>query len=194
MKLTVDNSNEQKAIRHEADTKSTTMTFRIYEDLIGRLRREAENDGKSLNILVNQILKRYVEWDSYEAKVGLIPIAKPVLIQLFENISEDKIIEIAVNVGRNAVKEITLFMKHQMNVESFLQWFETRMKMSSVEISHQRLEHNNNIHSYIIKHDLGKNWSIYHKTIFESILQDILGKPLKNVLVSPTMLRFEFEE
>ena len=84
MKLTVDNSNEQKAIRHEADTKSTTMTFRIYEDLIGRLRREAENDGKSLNILVNQILRRYIEWDSYEAKVGLIPIAKPVLIQLFE--------------------------------------------------------------------------------------------------------------
>jgi hypothetical protein len=71
------------------------MTFRIHEHLIRKLRRYAQDNGVSLNILVNQILTRYVEWDSYEPKVGMIPIAKPVLIQLFENIGEEKIIEIA---------------------------------------------------------------------------------------------------
>jgi hypothetical protein len=170
------------------------MTFRIYENLIRKLRIEAEDQGISLNILVNQILKRYIEWDNYEPKVGLIPIAKPVLIQLFENINEDKIVEIATNVGRNTVKDIAIFMKHGIDIDSFLEWFETRMKTASVELSHRKLNDDKKIHSYIIKHDLGKNWSIFHKTIFESILQDVLGKPLKNVSVSPTMLRFEFEE
>jgi hypothetical protein len=194
--LTVDKTNWNRRTNDTAaQTKTTTMTFRIYEQLLRKLRKDAQDHGVSLNILVNQILTRYVEWDSYEPKVGMIPVAKPVLIQLFENISEEKIVEIATNVGRSAVKDIALFMKHQINIESFLQWFETRMKTSSVEISHQRLNNNNSkIHSYIIKHDLGKNWSVFHKTIFESILQDVLGKPLKNVSASSTMLRFEFEE
>lgn len=81
-----------------------------------------------------------------------------------------------------------------MDVESFLEWFETRMKTSSVEISHQRLDDTSKMHYYIIKHDLGKNWSIYHKAIFEYILQDVLGKPLKNVSVTSTMFGFAFEE
>jgi hypothetical protein len=118
------------------------------------------------------------------------------MVQLFENISEDKIVEIASNVGRSAVKDIALFMKHRIDIDSFLEWFETRMKTTSVELSHQRAEDNNNniIHSYILKHDFGNNWSIFHKTIFESILQEILGKQLKNVSVTPTMFSFSFEE
>jgi hypothetical protein len=158
------------------------------------LRKEAKDREISINVLVNQVFRRYIEWDSYEPKVGMIPIAKPVVMELFENISEAKIIEIAQNVGNDAVKDIALFMKHRMDVESFLEWFETRMKTSSIEISHQRLGDTNGVHSYMIKHDLGKNWSIYHKTIFEYILQGVLQKPMKNVLVTPTMFGFEFEE
>ncbi len=88
------------------------------------------------------------------------------------------------------MKDIALFMKHKMDVESFLEWFETRMRTSSVEISHQRLDDDYKGHSYIIKHDLGKNWSIYHMTICESILQEVFGKPLRNVSVTPTIFRF----
>jgi hypothetical protein len=70
------------------------------------------------------------------------------------------------------------------------------MKTASVEMSHQRSDDVNShkTHSYIVKHDLGRNWSIFHKTIFESILQEMLGKPLKNVSVTPTMFSFLFEE
>jgi len=93
------------------------------------------------------------------------------------------------------VKDIALFMKHRIDIDSFLEWFETRMKTASVELSHQKSGgHSNIIHSYIIKHDLGNNWSIFHKTIFESILQELLGKQLKNVSVTPTMFSFSFEE
>ena len=89
-------------------------------------------------------------------------------------------------------------MKHSIDIDSFLDWFETRMKTASVEISHQRLfeDENNNIrtHSYIIRQDFGRNWSVFHKTILESILQEMLNKPLKNISVTPTMLSFSFDE
>jgi hypothetical protein len=192
--LTFAKNNDNREMNGATSTKTTTMTFRIHENILRELRKEAKDREISINVLVNQVFRRYIEWDSYEPKVGMIPIAKPVVMELFENISEAKIIEIAQNVGNDAVKDIALFMKHRMDVESFLEWFETRMKTSSIEISHQRLGDTNGVHSYMIKHDLGKNWSIYHKTIFEYILQGVLQKPMKNVLVTPTMFGFEFEE
>jgi hypothetical protein len=195
-KLTNDKLNDTRHTRDSPTARTITITFRVNENLIMKMKEEAEDREISLNTLANQIFKRYVEWDSYEPKVGMVPIAKPVMIQLFENISEDKIIEIAINVGRSAVKDIALFMKHRIDIDSFLDWFETRMKTASVEVSHQRSKNSdsNTIHSYIIKHDLGNNWSIFHKTIFESILQEMLGKQLKNVSVTPTMFSFSFEE
>jgi hypothetical protein len=193
--LTINRNNGNRGRRDNHRARTTTMTFRVYENLISKLKEEAEDREISLNILVNQIFRRYVEWDSYEPKVGMIPIAKPLVIQLFENISEDKIIEIATNVGKSVVKEIALFMKHRIDIDSFLEWFETRMKTASVEFSHHRLDDNGNkTHSYIVKHDLGKNWSVFHKTIFESIHEEMLNKPLKNVSVSATMFSFSFEE
>ena len=42
--------------------KSVTMTFRIDESIMNKLRNESEQREVSLNTMVNQILKRFVEW------------------------------------------------------------------------------------------------------------------------------------
>jgi hypothetical protein len=186
-------NNDKRRMTPENSSKSLTMTFRLNESVLKKMKEEAENHDISLNTLANQIFKRYVEWDSYEPRLGMIPMARPVVIQLFENISEDKIIDIATKVGRTVVKDIALFMKHKIDIDTFLEWFETRMKIASVEVSHQKPDSIQKEHSYIIKHDLGKNWSLFHKTIFESILQELLGKALKNVYVTSTMFSFTFE-
>jgi hypothetical protein len=36
----------------------------------------------------------------------------------------------------------------------------------------------NGTYTCIMKHDLGENWSLYHKTILELIFKDILNKPI----------------
>jgi hypothetical protein len=172
--------------------KTTTMTFRIDENIVTKLRDEADNREISLNTLVNQILKRFVEWDLFEPKLGLIPMAKPLVVELFENMSEDEMADMARRVGANTVRDIALFMKHKMDLESFLNWFETRMKALFVEVSHRKAEDGK--HSYILKHNLGRNWSIYHKIILELIFNDVLGKRINNIVASPTMLSFSIFE
>ena len=71
-------------------------------------------------------------------EVGLIPMARAIVIKLFGNMSEDAIADMARDVGVNTVREISLFMEHKTDLESFLEWFETRMKTSFVEISHRK--------------------------------------------------------
>jgi predicted HicB family RNase H-like nuclease len=63
-------------------SKSLTMTFRINGNVLKKMRENAEDRDISLNTLANQIFKRYVEWDSYQPKLGMIPMARPVVIQL----------------------------------------------------------------------------------------------------------------
>lgn len=80
--LTASKNNYRRVRSDGHTTKTITMTFRVNENLMRKLKEDAEDHEISLNTLVNQIFNRYVEWDSYEPKVGMIPIARPVVIQL----------------------------------------------------------------------------------------------------------------
>jgi hypothetical protein len=51
----------------------------------------------SLNVLINQVLKRYSEWDSYENRIGMMPVPKAMLTSLI-----DKAIHMA---KKNGMKE-----------------------------------------------------------------------------------------
>lgn len=170
--------------------KTTTMTFRIDEEIMNKLRAESENRETSLNTFVNQIFKRYVEWDMFEAKVGMIPIAKPIVVELFSKMNKDEVIDMATQVGKNVIRDIALFMKGDMTFESFLSWFETRMKASSIEINHNI---KGNTHVYILKHDLGENWSLYHKTVLDLIFREVLDKII-DFQYNGGMITFRFTE
>ena len=150
--------------------KTNTMTFRLDEEIIERLRTESKNIEISTNTLVNQALKRFLDWDMYQTKIGLVSINRPVFVEVFGNFTQKEIIEIASRLGKNEVRDIALFMKGKIDLDSFISWFEMRMMNSSVQVSHSIEK---DIHTYVMKHDLGKNWSIYHKTILELIFEEV---------------------
>lgn len=57
---------------HPDRKTTTTITFRLNTNVVNILRGESENRNISLNTIINQILLRYVDWDMYENKVGMI--------------------------------------------------------------------------------------------------------------------------
>jgi hypothetical protein len=52
------------------------------------LRIEAKNREINLNMLINQIIKNFVDWFMFEPKVGIIPISKPVVVRLFRDLKK----------------------------------------------------------------------------------------------------------
>ncbi len=170
--------------------KTSTMTFRIDDDVLNKLRSESKHRETSLNTLVNQVFKRYVEWGMYESKVGMIPIAKPIIVELFGKMNKDEIVDMANRIGKNVVRDIALFMKGDINLTLFISWFEARMRASSIEINHNIKD---NKHSFIVKHDLGENWSLYHVTVLGLILKDIIEKKA-DFEYDANMVSFKFTE
>lgn len=166
------------------------MSFRLDIDVLDKLRKEADSQGISLNVLTNKILSRFTEWGMFEPKVGMVPVAKPILNALFQKLSEKETIDLANKIGQSIVSDIATFMKGTMDTESFISWFETRMNMSAFEMNHKETTDS---HSYVIKHDLGYNWSLYHKTVLELIFRDILGKKI-DVEINDRMMKILFEK
>jgi hypothetical protein len=169
--LSVDDLSEKNK---NSIKRTTTMTFRLDSNILQKIYDKAEQDDISINSLVNHILKRYVEWDMYENKSGMVPVSKPVVKDLFGRLSKEEVIDISTKIAKNSVYDLALFMKGKVDPDSFISWFLSRMKSCSEIAS----TNENGISTFILKHELGENWSLYHKTVIESIFNDFLHKPI----------------
>src|SRR5579863_833617 len=150
--------------------KTATITFRFEDDLINKLHQEAKEHQISTNTLATQAMKRFLEWDVYQPRIGLVSLNKPVFVKIFGDLKEKDVIEIARTMGKDEVKDVALFMKGDVDVDSFMSWFEIQMVNSSVQVSHMSEK---GVHTFVMKHDLGKNWSLYNKTILELIFDEL---------------------
>jgi hypothetical protein len=170
--------------------KTSTITFRLDDEIIKKLRLESGNRQLSTNTLVNQALRRYLEWDRYSAVSGFVMINKLVFKQIFNKMKQEEVIEVATKVGKNEVRDTALFMKGQMDLLSFMSWFETRMINSSVQVSHTNQD---GFHTYMMRHDIGKKKSIYHKTILELIFHEVFNRKI-TVKADKNLISFQFSE
>jgi HicB family len=173
-------------------SSSTSLTFRLDEDNVKKLGIEAQKQGISLNSFMNQVLKSFLEWHIFEPKVGFVPILKPVVEELFSKMSKEQIAQIAENTGREEVQNAVYFMKGKIDLDSFLSWFENRMKNSSIQVSHT-FDRDSRTHTYVIKHDICENWSLYLKQIIEYVFNNVFQKKVE-ISVSFSMLVFNFKE
>lgn len=174
--------------------KSITKSFRIEEDIIKKIEDEAKNNNTSLNAEINNILRKYVDWDMLADKVGMLPITKPIVYEIFQNImTKEQVIDLADKVAKNTIRETAHFMKGSLTLESFLPWLKTRMEYCS-KVNCMIEDNYNNINpqiKLIFKHDLGKNWSIYHKIILDNIFYE-LGTYTVGIEATPTTLQLYF--
>ncbi len=184
------NSNTEKDKDLDKTREFVTMTFRINRNVLERFRTESETSGISMNALVNQVLCHYVEWDSFEPRIGMIPFPKTVLGKIFSEMKEDQIVKLASSLGRDTAIDMAMFMKGRMDALTFISWIEARMKNSGFEIVH-RVDNVKGIHTVTIKHDLGKNWSMYLRTMLQCVLADIFKKQ-SEFIVSDSMLLVSF--
>jgi hypothetical protein len=170
--------------------KGVTKSFRLDEEIITKIAQQAENNNTSLNTEINNALRRYIEWDMFAGKVGMIPINRPVLSEIFQRmLTKEEVIDLANRIAKNTIPEMVYFMKGNLTLESFLSWLKTRMEHCS-ELNYTVEENSNSVPqiSIIFKHDLGENWSIYHKVITDYIFKEILKINTVEIQASTTTL------
>jgi hypothetical protein len=178
--------------------KTSSMTFDLDESIVDKLCAEIESQEITLNTYVIQIIRRFLEWDRFEPKSDIIPIPKPLVMELFGDRSKEEIMDLARRIGKNAIQNTAeAFIKDtgsdgRLDLNSFLSWLETEMNNYFTEIRHIVTD-NGSHHTYILKHDAGGKYSLYYQTVLESIFDGVLKKHIDITASNNTTLAFEFE-
>ena len=186
--------------------KTRSVTFRLDSSVIDELQAEADNREISLNVLVNQVLKRYSEWDRFENKIGMMPVPKVILSSLIDRAISvakssgikdvdryrDEIIKQAAQLAFALMKDSVLFMKRRYNLWVVLAVLEEYMKVSGIKADH-KIEGSRK-HVFIIQHDLGDNWSLFTKELLTLIFQNLANvraeiSTTSNTTVAEVVLR-----
>ncbi|MFB5608272.1 MAG: hypothetical protein ACE5RG_09265, partial [Candidatus Nitrosomaritimum yanchengensis] len=111
--------------REMQQKKETTrsITYRLPESLINELDSEAKQKKISQNVLVKQILERYIRWDRFSDKIGMVPVPKEILESLGEDLDGKDIDEI-INVVFPMIKNNVMYIKGGYDLERCIETLE----------------------------------------------------------------------
>jgi hypothetical protein len=167
--------------------KTRSITFRLDPSTVDNLQREADQKEISLNVLVNQVLRRYVKWDTFESKIGMMPVPKIILSTCFNKAilvanevgmnqdeirsHRDEIIKSAAEIAFALIRDSALLMKRTYNLWTVLEILQEYMKVSDMKSDH-RIEPGNT-HVFMIQHELGENWSLFTKVLLDLIFENL---------------------
>lgn len=173
------------------DQKQTTegITFRIPSSSINQLREESKKKLVSLNTLVNQILKDHLDWHTYSAQARFYPIPRSTMSRIVDKLTVEEISELAIDVAKNTV-DLGLLLRGEHTLTSFLTILEKWSRISCFAYKH---EANNEVHSFLIQHDMGRIYSLFVKEIFRCIFEETFKIRLDFTITDNTVM-FRFRE
>lgn len=166
------------------------ITFRIPLGSITQLREDSKKKQVSLNALVNQILKDYLDWYRYASQARLFPVPRSTFSRLVDNLTEEDLSKFAVTIAEKDFVDMELLLRGEFTLPSFLNILETWSRMSSIPYKH---ETNNDIHNFIIQHDMGRNFSFLIKELYRYILEDMFEIKSDFTITDNTVM-FRFRE
>jgi len=145
------------------------VSFKIDPVVLRKLNGEVRKTENSLNHLVNQICKQYVDWHSTAAEAGIGTIFKPMLKLILAQLDDDKIRNLAKKIAKKDGKDFIMLLTHEYSIHSALRLIETWLKVTKYPYSYER---NGDEHRFYIHHDMGKKYSIYLSSYYENVFED----------------------
>jgi hypothetical protein len=106
-----------------ASTKPSTkgVTYRLSTEKLERLRKAADARNISPNTLFNQIIKAHLDWHSMAAHAKLYYLPKSFLVRLLNELTNDELNELARDVAKNVLVDISLYLRGGFNLASISQ-------------------------------------------------------------------------
>ena len=160
--------------------ETNTTSYRLPSKLLDDLETEAREKNISQNVLVKQILMKYVEWERFAQKMGMIPVPQKVLESLGVDLSHQEILKI-IDVLFATIKDSVMFMKGGYDLKRTIETLEDYMRSSGMESDHRS---EGELHHFIIQHKMGMQWSIFTELLLRRVFTEF-GKE-KNLTFQTT--------
>ena len=170
--------------------KTVLRSFRLEKEVDEILQKESQSRGISVNALVSQILKKFVEWDRYVERFGFVTIMRDGFRILHEELKEEEIERLARDIGGRNPREAMLFWFKSANTENLLKWLSLHCKYGRIaECEIQRL---GNCYIITLHHFLGKKYSLFLANWLDEAFRSV-GEPSSSFEVNRDSVVFTLE-
>lgn len=175
----------KKAVHIQTKEKTKPTSYRLPKKLLADLETEAMQQGVSTNVLVKQILEKYVAWDRYSDKIGMIPVPTGIMQSLGDQL-EGQDINKVIEILKPIIKNNVMFLKGKYDLKRCIETLEDYMRASGMNSDHRT---EGELHHFIIQHDLGMSWSLFTKQLLEEIIHEFLpDKKIKSQTTESTVI------
>ena len=159
--------------------KTILRTIRVSEELDSLIEKDAEDQNISANALITKIITHYVEWQRVIEKTSYILITSSLFKAIINEVSDEKIEEIAKTVVTTVIKELSLLEFGKNDFDSILKTmfligkYETGLRTSvSTPVEGKDCKY-----TLTLYHDWGPKGSTLFKSYFDNLIRNETGKP-----------------
>jgi hypothetical protein len=160
--------------RHSLDTVTSSkpmskcITCRIPTEKLHKLTKDAEAKEVSLNTLFNQIIKEHLDLHALAPRAKLYYMPKLFLMRLINEFSEKELSELARDMAKSDLVDISLFLSGEFSIASISEIAETWLRISKMPY---RYETNGDSSKIIIQHEMGLKYSYLIREICRYLLE-----------------------
>ncbi len=152
--------------------KTRSVSYRIAARVLEEIIREAGSREVSANILVNQILRRFVEFDRYQQTLAIIPVPKQLLIDIIDG-CDDREIKFLAERSFRILKDSVMFMQKTHGLAACLHVLEEYVKVAGIASDHVI---DGSRHTFVIQHDMGLKWSEFTKELLTMLFEKLADR------------------
>jgi len=149
-----------------ARVATESISFRLEEEMLDRLRELAIEKKISLNSLVSQVLDHYVTLGVYDKTFGFFAISQDVLRLLLAKQTDEEIDKIVAVAGAKIHRQIIMYLYGKVTKETIIEY---------VDIFGNRFEtfrhfRDGTKHTLTIYHGINRQFSLLYYDVTKSIL------------------------
>lgn len=162
---------------------SESITLRFDKCVLDELREEAEQRMESVNTLLNQIVKSYVNWHKPAKNAGLLYINKILYRELVENLSDEQIQEIPRNFVKMYFKDTIEMLEREASISSYI-----NLLIKWIELSgfNYRVDEDHEYIIYKIQFEMGRKFSQFIGNMIKDSIEQLGENNINNVNIEFT--------
>ncbi len=154
--------------------QTVTRTIRMSPDLDQALQKLAKSERVSTNLVVNQAIRRFTEWEAIAERYGFITIPEFLHARLYSYLSEEEARELGEWAANNFGKDFVLFWFKKMSFDTVL---DALRLLGSKYARIFNLEHSfdGRVHTVVLKHGWGQKGSVFNEQFLRTVFRSLLN-------------------
>ena len=155
---------------------SVSRNFRFDSASAASLEFESQRKGVSLNALVNNIFRKYSEFDRLAERTDMVTMNRYLLRVLIDLIPEESLSDKAFQFGKEAGHDNLLFWKKKVSVDTLREYI-TNTLCEYCNLAEYDIDGDTDM--FVLTHELGPKGTLFLKSYIQGIVVGCLNKRLK---------------